>query len=727
MAQYERDVVALEAAPGDVPLVSRMFRVVHTIKGTSGFLNLARIGALAHAGESLLSRVRDRQVTVTPGLAGALLELGDALRRMLTVLDEAGAEGGDGQEPLADRLKLLAAGGGAAPGSPAPVDGADAVSRSPDEAAGADDSVRVGVELLDKLMNLSDELVLVRNRIDAAAGRGAWTGDADIVRHLNIVTADLQSEVMRLRMQRLSTLWSRMPRVVRDMALACGKRVSLDLDGGEIELDRAILEAIRGPLVHLLRNAVDHGLEAPAARTAAGKPAEGRLSLRAAYEGGRVRIELTDDGAGIDTEAVRRSAVAKGLVTAEAAARMTGGELMPMIFRPGFSTSSSVTALSGRGVGLDVVKTNVERIGGSVDVISTPGAGTIFAIMLPLTLAVVPAIMVTEGEGLFAIPMSGVLELLRREAFSTVEVVQAAPFIRWRGDLLPVVSLGGLLAGRMSGGRTPAGLEGGGLVIIQAGIRRFALAVGGKIDAQDIIVKPRPKHLGPVTVYAGSTVSTEGRVAMILDVAEVARQARVGAARRIEDGARSGSHGMGGRTLLLFRGPDDSRLVMPLDLVGRVERMWPEAVERSGSLEVAQLRGRVVPLIRVADNVAERRHQSRRLDAAPAHEDVIVVVLERAGRQVGIIVDRVTDIIHEALRIDRPAGRDGVLGSAIVGGEIVEVFDVEGVIRRRDPMFFEDAPLPGEQKPANEMVPAAAVPARTTRTGSWAPADGALA
>ena len=443
--RLDRELVKLENSPDDREVLASIFRTIHTIKGTSGFLAFDKLGALAHAGESLLGRLRDGELRVNPEITTALLATVDAVRQMLGSVERTGAEGERDDSELIARLTRLLTGEGtsAAPpslasapnigdilmeragvtseevvaaalqqkegdprhmgeilveqGAARPADVVEAlkVQQAAGQTAG-DRTIRVDVGLLDQLMNLVGELVLARNQILQFTNSTEEGGLLATSQRLNLITTELQEGVMKTRMQPIGNVWSKFPRTVRDLALACGKRVRVEMEGKETELDKTMIEAIKDPLTHLVRNSVDHGIERPETREAAGKDPEGRLSLRAFHEGGQVNIEIEDDGAGLDQERIRNKAVQKGLISAEQAGRLSDREIVNLVFLPGFSTAEKVTNVSGRGVGMDVVKTHIEKIGGMVDLQSKPGQGVLVRMKIPLTLAIIPALIVTS-------------------------------------------------------------------------------------------------------------------------------------------------------------------------------------------------------------------------------------------------------------------------------------------------------------------------------------------
>lgn len=518
--RLDRELVGLEKKPDDREILASVFRTIHTIKGTSGFLAFSKLEAVTHVGENLLARLRDGQLRLNPDITTALLAMVDAVRQMLACIEKQGSEGeGDHQRLIAELTRLLqpvqelsgakaeqakpagekpatsdvkspscppAADEGAAPpiGTAAAVAAGGpvaATSAKPPEVpapesksgptspqAASDSTIRVDVSLLDQLMNLVGELVLARNQILQVTNSTEESSLIATSQRLDLITSELQEGVMKTRMQPIGNIWSKFPRTVRDVALSCGKQVRIEMSGKETELDKTLIEAIKDPLTHLVRNAVDHGIERPEVRQAAGKSPEGLLFLNAFHEGGQVNIEISDDGAGLDLERVRNKAIQKGLITADQSVRMSEREITNLIFLPGFSTAEKVTNVSGRGVGMDVVRTHIEKIGGTVDVQTKAGQGVMVRMKIPLTLAIIPALIVTSAGERYAIPQVSLLELVRIEEGEDVkgiEMIHGAPVYRLRGRLLPLVYLNReLKAGREASqvahtaGQTRAGM-----------------------------------------------------------------------------------------------------------------------------------------------------------------------------------------------------------------------------------------------------------------------------
>ena len=697
LSRLDQELVELEKHPKDAALLASVFRTIHTIKGTCGFLAFSTLEAISHQAESLLSQLRDGLRELTPSLVSLILETVDATRKVLASIEASGEEGPDRFEDLTERLRVAArskadapceAAQGqpvrdALPGPPAepPDDGGElGEGRKPEEDAArssavADANIRVGVPLLDKLMDLVGELVLTRNQIlqfntereDAALNATS--------QRLNLITTELQEGVMKTRMQPIGMVWNKLPRVVRDMAVALGKQIRLDMDGAETELDRTIIEAIKDPLVHLVRNSCDHGIESPGERVRAGKPATGKLSLRAYHEGGQVNIEIGDDGAGIDVARVKQKAIEKGLLRPEQAEKLSDREALSLIFQPGFSTAETVTNVSGRGVGMDVVKTHIEKIGGIVDIFSRPGEGATVKLKIPLTLAIIPGLVITSGGERFVIPQVSLLELIRLEGDSSdkhIEHVHGTPVYRRRGSLLPIAYLNQVL-GLKSAERADAVS----MVVLQAEDRQFGLVVDGINDTQEIVVKPLGKQMKGLTVYAGATIMGDGRVALILDVLGIGQRSGVLAESREQ--ARSATEqktqsGLEQQRLLLFRAGSFERLAVPLSLVARLEEFPQSAIEHAGGCQVVQYRNRILPLVPLR---AVLESGAPGQDETP--DPLQVVVFNDGDRSVGLVVDQILDVAEEAVAVRQKSGRKGLLGSAVVGKRVTDFLDLNHV------------------------------------------------
>jgi two-component system chemotaxis sensor kinase CheA len=765
LAQLDQDLVALEKEPTERETLARVFRTLHTVKGTAGFLGFPTLQNVAHAGENLLSRLRDGHLIFNAEIASALLGVVDAVRRMLASIEATEQEGSFDFSALIRTLEQLRA-GTAVPAAPVmPVPGSDVTTfaraapallaeeprrapptpisppapptespptviappaaEAPEQVeprapAVSDSAIRVDVGLLDKLMTLVGELVLARNQIMQFSSSQEDNAFLGTVQRLNLLTTELQASVMKTRMQPIGNLWNKFPRVVRDLAVACGKQVRIELDGQETELDKTIVEAIRDPLTHLVRNAVDHGIEPPAQRLAKGKLTEGRLSLHASHEGGKVIIEIVDDGGGIDPARVRDKAIAARVITAEQAQRLNERELLNLIFLPGFSTAERVTQFSGRGVGMDVVRTNVEKIGGSVDIESRLGRGTTVKMKIPLTLAIIPALTVTSGGDRYAIPQVSLLELVRLEREQVqkgIELIHGTPVYRLRGNLLPLVYLDReLQVDPASRAASAARLtEDVNIVVLQADDRHFGLIVDAIHDTEEIVVKPLQKQLKGIGVYAGATIMGDGRVALILDVLGLAQRAHVVAGVRervLSEKAAPAEADADRQTVLLFAGSDGGRMAIPLSQVARLEEFPRSALERVGPQDVVQYRNEILPLINVSRALGRRRRSRKarpngqRTVSGARAETVQVVVYAGEGQRVGLVVGRILDIVEESLAARARANRTGVEFTAVIQGRVTEFLDISAILRSADPAFFE----PPQAQAQAQAQPATARP-----------------
>ncbi len=704
--QLDRDLVALEKDPRNRARLANIFRTIHTIKGTCGFLGFGRLETVAHAGEHLLARLRDGEVLLTPAITNTLLALVDGVRAMLARIES------NGQEDQADYSSLIQSltqllepvepsekpmgwqepRHPAAPAEAPEVLAAPATNEThpsacvPAAAASSENSVRVDVGLLDKLVNLVGELVLARNRILQCMDRRADPAFLNVAQRLNLITTELQEGVMKTRMQPIGNIWNKLPRVVRDLALACGKQVRIEMEGDATELDRTIIEAIKDPLTHLVRNAVDHGIETPEARLAKGKPSEGRVLLRAFHEGGQVSIEITDDGAGIDPQRIAQKALEKGLLTLSQSLQMSERELSHLVFLPGFSTADQVTHVSGRGVGMDVVKTNIEKIGGAVDLQSQTGVGTTVKIKIPLTLAIVPALIVTCRGDRYALPRISLLELLRLDERQGrgIEMISGAPVCRLRGNLLPLVYLDQLLDFEI-GPRLAAPST---VVVLQADGRQFGLVIDAVHDTEEIVVKPLGRQLKGIPLFAGATVMGDGRVALILDVLGIAQSAGLAAARErvtADSHAAASEDASAQQAVVLLESGHDHQCAIPLAQVTRLEEMPGSAVEKAFGQEVVQYRGRILPLVRLASVLNDSSAPRQRPEAMQ------VVVCSESGRSIGLVVDRILDTVRVPLACERRQPRAGVLGCTVIGRRVTDLLDVPGIIRLTETALGECA------------------------------------
>lgn len=746
--QLDQQLVELEQHP-DPAVLAQIFRSIHTIKGTSGFMGLQTLESVTHVGENLLSKLRDGELPVTREVTTALLAMVDAVREILDAVQSTKTEGTASYAELIERLSILNRGevpGAAAPKraraprarakgsvtairppkqapaaeppqpaepaeparigeqfveqgliSEADLDDALAAQRAGDprhvgellverslveptevvaalkhqaeERPQSGESIRVDVGLLDDLMNLVGELVLARNQILQYNSSHFDAGFSATSQRLNLITSELQEGVMKTRMQPIDNVWSKFPRIVRDLSLSCGKSARLEMEGRNTEVDKTLLEAIKDPLTHLIRNAIDHGLETPEQRMAVGKPAEGVVRLSAYHEGGQVIIEISDDGSGIDANAIRRKAVQKGLLTAEEAAGRPDRDIVNVIFMPGFSTAEQVSNISGRGVGMDVVKTNIEGIGGSVDVQTVTGRGTTFKVKIPLTLAIIPALLVNAGGERYAIPQVSLVELVRLEGgMSSIENVHGAPVHRLRGRLLPLVFLNDVFRSQSNTSDDVVNI-----VVVQADEQQFGLVVDEVSDTAEIVVKPLGRLLKGAAGFAGATIMGDGRVALILDLLGVSQLAGVSSSSatraQADEAAARSVDSAAERESILIVGLGDRRFALPLASVARLEELPVSSVRAAGNQRVVHYRDEILPLVPVAEQLG--------ISSARAGEDTLqVLVCGAAGRSVGLIVDAVFDIVDERLAFSDRTGTFGVLGTTVVNGEVTDVLDL---------------------------------------------------
>jgi two-component system chemotaxis sensor kinase CheA len=784
--QLDLDFVALERDPASRTLLSRIFRTIHTIKGTCGFLGFHRLEAVAHAGEGVLSALRDEAIAWSPETAATLLAMVDAVRAILRRIEATGEEGTAAYLHVIEALERVKPSGpatpraaappaapaaqpathtvqpavakapgatptstpatpaapppaAAAPGAtPAPARSGESDVRlfdglvnsgrldpdalkiaveqqrrgdrrrlgeilvdhgalQPQEvlealmareegsaASAADGHLRVDLRVLDRLVTLVSELVLARNQLLQAVAAPENETLPMVAQRLNAVTTELQEAVLKTRMQPIGNLWNKLPRLVRDVASTCGKLVRLEMEGSDTELDKSVLEIIRDPFIHLVRNAVDHGIESREIRTACGKPAEGTVRLSASHEGGYVFIEIADDGSGLPIERIRRKAVERKVVTAEVAATLSDHDLANFVFLPGFSTASAVSAISGRGVGMDVVKTNIERIGGTVELQSTPAAGTTIFLKIPLTLAIVPALVVTDDGERFAIPQSCLQELLRIEPASlanAIEQVHEAPVIRLRDTLLPLVFLRELLHQRRPftdaslSDRAGTALH---IVVVRVDGRTLGLVVDEINDAEEIVVKPIADVLKRTRVLAGATILGDGRVGMILDPLGLARAAglAVGAERPAFAPSAVPPPVLAARRLLVVEPRSGWRVAVPLERITRLEAFASASIEHGGYRDVVQYHGSLLPILQLA-HVLDPRSRD---ESWPEH--VPEVVFDDGAHHVALGVSNILDVVDESPDPSPVSGRPFVRASAVSNGRVVDLLDVDAVLER---------------------------------------------
>jgi two-component system chemotaxis sensor kinase CheA len=741
LAVLDVELVKLEQNPNNPDLLSNIFRLMHTIKGTCGFLGLPRLESVAHAGENILGKVREGELEVSPRAVSLILECLDQIRAILMVLEETESEPEGDDSDLISRLNALADGTAEAapaaavaaepfeapaaaeeeapaePASDAEVEAAeamppeamaeesaaapaveaeapacapaeqpaqpaeaapapapkDATAGATKESSVANQSIRVNVDLLEDLMTLVSELVLTRNQCLQLLRTEQDSVFAAPLQRLNQVVSELQEGVMKTRMQPIGNAWAKLPRIIRDLSLELGKKIDLVMKGAETELDRQVLDLIKDPLTHMVRNSADHGLEGPEQRLAAGKAETGTVLLNAFHEGGHIIIEISDDGRGLPVDKLKQKAIANGLASEAELETLSDKQIQQYIFKAGFSTAEQVTSVSGRGVGMDVVRTNIEKIGGTIELSSVEGKGTKFLIKIPLTLAIVSALVVESGKQRFAIPQISVVELVRASSDSEhrIEQINDTPVLRLRNRLLPLVNLADLL--RLS---TPADSEAakaqgpsadGFIVVSQVGAYSFGIIVDRVFDTEEIVVKPVAPILRDLSLYSGNTILGDGSVVMILDPNGIA--AATGEIAVAEADQDSENEGRFGReedkiAMLVFRAGGEVPKAVQLSLVARLEEIDLQKVEFSNGQHVVQYRGRLMPLV-LMDGSDELPKEGRRP----------VLVFADGDRSMALVVHEIVDIVEERISVELTSERPGLLGSAIIAEQATDIVD----------------------------------------------------
>jgi two-component system chemotaxis sensor kinase CheA len=765
----DNQLVRFEQDPSDAKILDNIFRLVHTIKGTCGFLGLPRLEALAHAGETLMGKFRDGMPVKAEAVTLILSSI-DRIKEILAGLEATETEPEGTDEDLIERLHAMAEGGhhAEAEAEPAPVVAAPPVASamtqeavkevakgtlveqvlerplrpgevslddlerafretateaapapkaapkpapapsakevkaearvsakesskakparkaaaSPDadgEVADkiANQSIRVNVDTLEHLMTMVSELVLTRNQLLEISRRNEDTEFKVPLQRLSNVTAELQEGVMKTRMQPIGNAWQKLPRIVRDLSGELGKQIELEMHGADTELDRQVLDLIKDPLTHMVRNSADHGLETPAERLASGKGEQGTIRLSAYHEGGHIIICIADNGRGLNTERIKAKALQNGLVSETELEKMTEAQIHKFIFAPGFSTAAQVTSVSGRGVGMDVVRTNIDQIGGTIDIKSVAGEGSSVTIKIPLTLAIVSALIVEAAGDRFAIPQLSVVELVRARANSEhrIERIKDTAVLRLRNKLLPLMHLKKLL--KIDDG-TSSDPENGFIVVTQVGNQTFGIVVDGVFHTEEIVVKPMSTKLRHIDMFSGNTILGDGAVIMIIDPNGIAKA--LGAAgqssHEISD-ENAASHAMSGEqmtSLLVFRAGSDEPKAVPLGLVTRLEEIATDKIELSNGRYMVQYREQLMPLVQMKGvNVQTQGSQP-------------ILVFADDGRSMGLVVDEIIDIVEERLHIEVAGAGEGILGSAVIKGQATEVIDVGHFL----PMAFAD-------------------------------------
>ncbi|MEY9123968.1 hybrid sensor histidine kinase/response regulator [Bradyrhizobium yuanmingense] len=783
----DNQLVKFEQEPNNAKILDNIFRLVHTIKGTCGFLGLPRLEALAHAGETLMGKFRDG-MPVTAEAVTVILSSIDRIKEILAGLEATEAEPEGNDRDLIDKLEAMVEQGMAAmsgsaqpmmaagiaapvadapplvpeapaatpakemtmgtlvdqtlerplrPGevsldelerafretaieAPVPVAQAEAkaepAAEAPvaketakeaakpakekaapkksmaDEMAGegdriANQSIRVNVDTLEHLMTMVSELVLTRNQLLEISRRNEDTEFKVPLQRLSNVTAELQEGVMKTRMQPIGNAWQKLPRIVRDLSSELGKQIELEMHGADTELDRQVLDLIKDPLTHMVRNSADHGLETPAERLASGKGEQGTIRLSAYHEGGHIIICIADNGRGLNTEKIKAKALSSGLVTEAELEKMSEAQIHKFIFAPGFSTAAAITSVSGRGVGMDVVRTNIDQIGGTIDIKSVAGEGSSVTIKIPLTLAIVSALIVEAAGDRFAIPQLSVVELVRARANSEhrIERIKDTAVLRLRNKLLPLIHLKKLLKIDDGAASDP---ENGFIVVTQVGSQTFGIVVDGVFHTEEIVVKPMSTKLRHIDMFSGNTILGDGAVIMIIDPNGIAKALGAAGSSAHDMGDEAAGHHIGSgeqtTSLLVFRAGSSQPKAVPLGLVTRLEELPADKIEFSNGRYMVQYREQLMPLVAMEGvTIASQGAQP-------------ILVFADDGRSMGLVVDEIIDIVEERLNIEVGGASSGILGSAVIKGQATEVIDVGHFL----PMAFADWFTRKEMKPS---------------------------
>ena len=712
------ELVRFEQDPSNATIINNVFRLVHTIKGTCGFLGLPRLEALAHAAEALMGRFRDGVPATTDAVTLILASI-DRIKQILESLENEQREPDGADDDLISGLTHMAASLDPKKQQAAPPqqtvgtlieqvlerpllpgeDSLDDLERAfratpvdapvgrvkpvladnarDDAERNGNQSIRVSVDTLEKLMTMVSELVLTRNQLLEIGRRHEESEFKTPLQRLSNVTAELQEGVMKTRMQPIGNAWQKLPRIVRDLSQELGKHIDLEMQGAETELDRQVLDLIKDPLTHMLRNSADHGLETPEERRAAGKPERGRIRLSAWHEGGFIVIQIADDGRGLNTERIKAKAVAQGLATEAELEKLTEQQIHKFIFTPGFSTAVEITNISGRGVGMDVVRSNIDQIGGTIDVRSVPGVGVSFTVKIPLTLAIVSALIVESAGDRFAIPQLAVVELVRAHGGSEhrIERIKDTAVLRLRDKLLPVARLSRLLGIAPS---APESVEQGFIVVTQVGTQTFGIVVDAVFHTEEIVVKPMSSKLRHIALFCGNTILGDGSVIMIIDPNGIAQALGTTAAVQLQSVAAADAEAdraAQATSLLLFRAGSAQPKAVPLSLVTRLEEIDARKIELSNGRHMIQYRGQLMPLVRMDASVNVRSEGAQPL-----------LVFSDGMRSMALVVDEIVDIVEDRLDIEVAGGGEGVLGSAIVKGQATEIVDIGHFM----PLAFED-------------------------------------
>ncbi|GAA4434895.1 chemotaxis protein CheW [Bremerella cremea] len=736
LADIEGQLLEIESngADIDVDLVNQVFRAIHSIKGAAGFMGLIRINELAHALENVLGKMRTKELAPNSRIVDVMLKAADALSGLINDIEasndsdvthhvellneiyessDVAVHEDEPVAPVVEQVEIAPVEETVEPVqmreeiAPEPVDEEPVVKKpaASKKAAAADhpatsrnastpqveSSIRVQVGVLDRLMNLAGELVLGRNQLLQTVNNADGNSMQAVAARLDQVTSELQEAIMQTRMQPIGNVFNKFPRVVRDLSAKLGKQCNVVMEGGEVEVDKTIIEAIGDPLTHMVRNSVDHGVEMPDTRAKNKKDPTGTITLRAYHQAGKVRIDICDDGGGIDTRRLKDKAVERGIITKDRASQMSDRDAVWLIFHPGFSTAEKISDVSGRGVGMDVVRTNIEKIGGSVDIESVLGKGTTVQITLPLTLAIIPSMLIRTCGRRFAIPQVNIVELVRvrsSEAAQRISKVKGAHVLRLRGTLLPLVELDRALNFADSEEGLDRKDRPRQIVVVESGQFRYGLVVDEIDDSEEIVVKPLGRHLKSCVCLAGATILGDGHVAPILDVSGIAAKTelRTHEQEDLEDVNLAEVAGAAERqSLLLFTNAPQEMFAVPMSLISRIERIRIDQIDTVGGQELLQYRGTSLPLLSIDRYI--------KAQARPDMANVHVVVFQIHGREVGLIAADLNDIREVAAEIDGTTFREpGVAGSIVLDDKTIRMIDLYELAFTAHPKWFEDKP-----------------------------------
>ncbi len=700
LEELDNDLVTLEQNPNDEELIARIFRVLHTIKGTCGFLGLSRLESIAHKGEDVLGLFRDKKLEVKPAYVTLIFESFDKIKEIVSAIETTGEEpSGDDTALLA---KLQAAYNGEDIGgdetSPSaetpptetssdefeifheeeeekepeseeleaeePQDKAAENAANPKEqqAAAAKStstgSLRVAVDVLENLMTIVSELVLTRNQLLQIARQSNNDEYLSSLQRLNLVVSELQEGVMKTRMQPVGNAWAKLPRIIRDLSHELGKKVDLEMHGQDTELDRQVLDLIKDPLTHMVRNSADHGIELPEERIAKGKNPTGKVVLNAYHQGGHINIEISDDGKGLSTEKIKKKILEKELATPDELEEMTTKQIQQFIFNASFSTAEKVTSVSGRGVGMDVVRSNIEKIGGSIEMRSEEDVGTTFTIRIPLTLAIMSSLIIEVSGQRFAIPQLAVSELVRiGMQTNDIENINGTPVLRLREQLLPLVCLSDLF-----GLEEAEDKKSKYIVVTKVGSYMFGLIVDDVYEFEEIVVKPLAKNLKNIAVFSGNTILGDGNVIMILDPVGILKTVGIQDVVESHEEEQTQHTDQGPETLLLlFRAGNNTMKAVPLDMVSRLEEITIDKIEYAKGNQVIQYLDHLMPVFNIDTNAVESKTRP-------------LIILKHEGKNAGLMVDQILDVTKYYGEIDNDS-HGNVLGSIIINENAADVIN----------------------------------------------------